>query len=90
MDKKEYSSIRLEIPESVREKMERLLILDDDIQQVLCAAQAAGGGLYNRKKDIYIYHLQQRQLTFWVEYRPTSDGYYIENVYYHRLAIMES
>lgn len=89
-EEKEYDSLRLIISPEVRKKMDRQLILEENLKQVLFAVIKSGQVLQNPAKDSCIAHLRQGYVTFWTEYRPQSDGsYVIENAYYHRLTIAE-
>ena len=89
-EEKDYANLKLEIPTGVREKMDRQLILNENLQQAIASALQSGQVLYREQSETYITHLREGFVTFWVEYKPLGESrYLIQNAYYHRLAIAE-
>ncbi len=87
MEKREYEKICLLLSEEVQKKMDDLLILAEDVQKVIAAAEKSRRRL--RRGDGFLAHLQIGIITYWVEYVPEGDGYRVRNVYCHRLQIQE-
>lgn len=86
---KPWDELRLDISPEVVEKMNRSLIVDDDVKRVIYEAERSKTGIYNESRDIYIAHRKIGNVTFWVHYHPTEDGWDVRNAYCHRLSIVE-
>jgi len=84
-----YETIRLKIPDAVQQLMEERLILVEDLQQVIEAAERTGYKLLKRDEDHFIAHHKPSSVTYWVEYSPSGDGFVIHNAYSHRMEIAE-
>lgn len=64
-------------------------ILDQDIKQVISAAEATGEKLYQPDGGRYLAKLQTANATFYVEYSPAPDGYQIHTAYFHKSEIIK-
>jgi hypothetical protein len=85
-----YMDIALHISDEVQRKMEKKLILIDDVKRVIYYAQSTGSRMRNTQKDCYIAYLQEGIITFWAEYRILNSGAYeLVNVYSHRVKLGE-
>ena len=84
-----YESIRLKISDEMQKRMEERLILVEDLQQVIDAAERTGYKLLNRNTDRFIAHYKPASVTYWVEYSPSGDEFVIHNAYSHRMEIAE-
>lgn len=84
-----YENIQLNISKQIEEKMNKSLILADDIRQVIYYAETSGNRLYNEKSNTYIAHLRPQIITYWVEYMPEGSIYRVVNAYCHRMQIAE-
>ena len=84
-----YETIRLKIPDAVQQLMEQRLILVEDLQRVIDAAEKTGYKLLKRDDDHFIAHYKPSSVTYWVEYSPSGDEFIIHNAYNHRMEIVE-
>lgn len=84
---KTLDGIAITITDSLRGKMERELVLKEDLATVIDHANKTGRWIETAGKRIA--HLQIGCITYWVEYRPYGEGYEIINAYTHRIQIEE-
>jgi len=84
-----YETIRLKISDAVQQLLEERLILVEDLQQVIDAAERTGYKLLNRDNDHFIAHYKPASVTYWVEYSPSGDEFVVHNAYSHRMEIAE-
>lgn len=89
IDRQHYERIRLSIPTELQEKMDRELILLDDLKAVIDYAEKTGNRLFNNKSKHFIGYLQKGIITYWVEYLPRADSYEVINLYSHKIQIGE-
>lgn len=90
IDKKtENRKMNLFIDDSLMDKMNRALILEEDAQDVIESCEKNNYKLLNKNTGNYIGHLQRRFMTYWVEYRKEEDGFRLINIYCHRMKIQE-
>ncbi|NLD51205.1 MAG: NAD(P)-binding protein [Clostridiaceae bacterium] len=86
-----HSSIKLSVSPELKEKMNRELIHEENIQKVIYSAEKSGNRVFNTSNHVYTAHSVQGKLTFWVQYTHESDDIYnIQSVYYHRIIIEEN
>lgn len=83
-----WDSLRLEIPAELREKMERTLVSDRDLQETVWNAET-GGDKLEGEDGWYLASLVKSVITYWVQYRPTPGGdersFQVSAVYSHRM-----
>lgn len=82
-------NIRLDLTEEIRWLMEERMILEEDIRQVLTAADQTGKRIWNSETERYTAYHKPGSVTYWVEYSILENGYRIHNTYSHRLEIGE-
>ncbi|HHU32941.1 MAG TPA: hypothetical protein GXZ50_09840 [Clostridia bacterium] len=85
----EYEDLELKLSDELKEKIQRDLILPEDIKKVIYHAEKAAKRIFDTKKKRFIAHYQNGFVTFWVEYYPKSDCYEVFNAYSHRIKIQE-
>lgn len=71
----------------VRDKVNRLRILDEDIRVVIDNAEATGRRTFDPETGHYRAYKEIGYITCWAEYAPAEGGYEIFNVYTHRMKI---
>jgi Fe-S oxidoreductase len=86
---KSYEEIKLIVPPEILEKIERELILLEEIQQVIYYAENTGNKILQSENNRFIAHLQLGIITYWVEFLPHNGAYKVFNVYSHRMHIIE-
>lgn len=78
---------RLDISETLLEKLDQEYLLVEDIRQVIAAAEASGNYFIRAEDSVRIAHGPAGRTTLWVEYQPQGDGYLLLNAYSHRMQI---
>ena len=86
-DRAAYESIKLIMPDDVRERMDQRLILVEDIQRVIEYAERTGRRLLNRSTGHYTAYFKPTAVTYWVEYSVTEAGFVVHNAYSHRMKV---
>ena len=73
------------------DKLNELLILEDNIRKTLLYGKNSGHIIYDSKDGSFVCHLQQGFQTYYVQFIINDDGSYtVINAYKHRMKIMES
>ena len=75
------------ISDDVRVDMERKLILDDEVREVVAHAETSGQKLKDRKSGHMIATLRTGPVSTWVEYELTDEGALIHRAYGHRMDV---
>ncbi|MFM8319571.1 MAG: pyridine nucleotide-disulfide oxidoreductase/dicluster-binding protein [Chloroflexota bacterium] len=81
--------IRLEISPELRETLEKRLVLEEDIRQVIDLAEQTGARLLNKKTGHSLASHKLGSVTYWVEYSPEGQAFRVHNAYSHRMEIGE-
>ncbi len=86
------SRYALMIPDEIREKINKQKVLEEDICQVICHAEATGRRTFSPETGHYKAYQEIGHITCWVEYSPANadggkEAYEIHNVYTHRMRI---
>ncbi len=91
LDEKENpKKIKLVISDELVEKMDALLIHEENLSACILYAEENGSKIFNNERKSYTAHLLQGIITFWVEYQKNSDGSFsVLNAYKHRMSIIE-
>jgi Fe-S oxidoreductase len=84
-----FDDIKLIISDQMMDKLNRKLIHEDNIKQLIYNARESGKYLYCEEDDTYTAHQQQGKVTFWAQYKPVEGGFLLLNAYLHRLQIEE-
>jgi glutamate synthase (NADPH/NADH) small chain len=83
-----YESIRLVLPESVKQMVEERLILVEDMQKVLEHAECTGKHMINGVNGHFLAYFKPTSVTYWVEYNQQADGsFLVHKAYSHRMDI---
>ena len=77
------------ISTELTEQMNRELILQEEVRQVIEEAQGSGIGAYDPEKDIYYGHKTFGYITLWVGYRIEEEQIRAVSVYSHRVTVKE-
>lgn len=85
----DYRSIKLFYSEETRKRLEDRLILNEDIQQVIEAAERTGRKFVNPDNQHNLAHFRPARVTYWVEYRAEGEGFRVHNAYSHRMEVLE-
>lgn len=82
--------MKILIPEELAGKMERELILPDQIEDIIREAEASGTKLYDERSKTFIAHSKFGSVTVWAVYSYNCEGsILVRNVYMHRMQIRE-
>jgi hypothetical protein len=77
----------LEIDEALREKMDRQLILTDDIAATVEFCESERSGVLDEETGVISGHRKIGAGTYWVQYKIEDDVCRLVNVYSHRMTI---
>lgn len=80
-----WEKLELEIPDELREKMERTLLSEDAVRRAVFDAE--NGGTRFEKQGMYIASTMEGVVTVWVHYQKNSGKYTVCRVYSHRMKI---
>lgn len=87
----EISSKKLKVSDLLKEKLNKELILETDLLEVIENCEKTGNKLFDRGKGTFIGHMQIGNMTYWVEYLVnTPDEYELVNGYCHRMKIEQA
>lgn len=67
--------------------MDERMILKSDVAQVLTALRETDEAILDEETGISITRARVGNVTFWVKYRETDDGYLVVGAYSHRMGI---
>jgi len=84
-----YEKIKLVFADAVQARLDRRLILVEDIQQVIAFAESTGKKLLNRESGHFVAYHKPTSVTYWVEYSSDGDTFVVHNAYSHRMEIVE-
>ncbi|ATW24802.1 pyridine nucleotide-disulfide oxidoreductase/dicluster-binding protein [Candidatus Formimonas warabiya] len=84
------NNINLHIAPQLKEKLNREMILETDLEAVIAYCESSGRKVFNPESGHFTGHLRIGHLTYWVEYRPTDHGFELINGYSHRMSIEEA
>ena len=84
-----WDSLAITVTDAARANMEDKLITDSDVRETIFAAQN-NKDYFEDTVGLRTACLQKSVLTYWVDYRETTDGEFIvEGAYCHRMHIGE-
>jgi Fe-S oxidoreductase len=76
------------VEDGLREKMDRALILEDDLLAVIAYARAEDCELLDEETGVLTAHRRIGAVTYWVQYKDEDGAIRLINAYSHRLAIV--
>jgi hypothetical protein len=85
----EAQSMKLEIAEGLRNAMEAIHILEEDVRRVIDHAEKTGEKLYQTESDHFLSKLRVNEVYFYAEYSPIEGGFRLHETYSHRFLIGE-
>lgn len=80
--------MKITIPTEVKEKMDRQLLLEEDVCEIVASAQA--GNTFVKMDNKQVAHKRIGYVTIWVEYHTDAETPVVDNVYSHRIVIKEA
>lgn len=89
LDTQRFRHVKLYISDEVRELMEKRMILEEDLREVIDWAEKNQARLVHKDTGHFLAHYRPNKVTYWVEYSPHEDGYMIYNTYCHRMEVLE-
>ncbi|MGI6361426.1 MAG: pyridine nucleotide-disulfide oxidoreductase/dicluster-binding protein [Bacillota bacterium] len=81
------NDIKLTISPELTKKLNKLLIIEDDLINVIKHCEATGNKILEENTGNIIGHLRQGIITYWVIYKKNGDQYEVVNAYSHRMQI---
>lgn len=86
-EKPKEREIKLQISPEIREKMNRLKVLEEDVTDVIAYSVKTKRRTFNPETETYKCYREIGHITCWVEYRLRDGVYQVINVYIHRMKI---
>ena len=80
--------MKLIISREVSELLERRMILEEDLRQVLRRAERTSEKIRDPKTGHFIARRRPVSVTYWVEYSCGDTGFIIHNAYSHRMEVV--
>ena len=78
------------VSEELIRKMDRELILREQVNDIICQAEETSNKLYDEEDNTFIAHQKMGAVTIWVAYSYAEDQkIMVDNVYCHRMEIRE-
>lgn len=88
-DLKTDYGLKVIISDSVQNKMEERLILQEDLEKALFNAQKNKQRFRNPENSHYLTRMKISNVTYWVEYEEKDDELIVHSVYSHRMEVVE-
>jgi Fe-S oxidoreductase len=88
-EKEAPQRVKLYITPELSRRLDKELILEDDLRQTIAACERSGKKLIDTRSGRMVGHLVLGPVTYWVEYEPFEDGWRVWNAYSHRLIVQE-
>jgi hypothetical protein len=82
-------SFRLDVPEHVRELLDKRTIRLEDVRLVIMHGESTGEKIMNGENRHFISHLAIGSIICWAEYSAMDCGYALHNAYFHRIRVRE-
>lgn len=88
MGETQTATVPLHFAEAVAARIDRRLILEEDIREVIGYVERTGNCFRHPNTGHFLAYYKPANVTYWVEYSPAEDGYTIHNAYSHRMEIV--
>lgn len=85
---KDVIKMKLTYDKNLAELLEKRLILEDSIRQVIEEALETGCYIKEAKSGLHIAHKKIGNVTYWVYFAPEDDGWRVRRAYSHRMEII--
>jgi hypothetical protein len=85
----EAQAMKIEITEGLRNAMEAIHILEDDMRRVIDNAEKTGQKLYENGSNRFLAKLRINEVYFYAEYSPIEGGFRLHEAYSHRFLLQE-
>lgn len=79
--------LKIILADGVMEKLDKNLILEDDLRATILHCEETGEKLLNMDTGCFTGHRRLGTVTYWVEYRPAGTAFEVLNSYSHRMQV---
>ena len=86
-DSGEDTGMEILISEELIRRMDRELILREQVNEIICEAEETGCKVYDEDDNVFISHKRFGAVTIWTVYSRSGDTVTVENVYLHRMTV---
>ena len=86
--KPEKSKCSLIISPELREKINKMKVLEEEICEVIQFGETGQRRTFDPQKNTFLCYRELGYITYWVEYRPVGEQFEVVNVYTHRMKIV--
>jgi NADPH-dependent glutamate synthase beta subunit-like oxidoreductase len=88
LSKPRVPSVTLDIPDAILRKMNDLLLLNEDAEDIVALSELTGAKLINIDGGRFVAYGKSLSVTIWVEYEMCSEARAVlHNIYSHRMSI---
>jgi hypothetical protein len=86
-----WGGVKLIIEKGLAEMIDRKLISEDDMKEVIWLAESSGDKFADEADGSFIACLTRKVLTYWVQYKPLeNEAFEIKGAYYHRMSFIKA
>jgi NADPH-dependent glutamate synthase beta subunit-like oxidoreductase len=83
----EERKLKVSISPDVLGRLEKRMILADDVRKVIAHAEASGQKIWNPQTGLFIASFRPAAVTYWVEYTIQQEEFVVHNAYSHRMEV---
>lgn len=81
-----WDGVQLEIPDNLREDLDRRLIVEDDLKEAIWLAETSGEKFVDEASGVFQCSMVKPALTYWVQYKPAGiHTFEVTSAYSHRM-----
>ena len=81
------AAVQADYTERAMEEMEERMILKSDVETALLAYRESGAAVYDQEHGWLVTCCRQGNVTFWVKFQETENGYLVHGAYSHRMTV---
>ncbi|HVN20739.1 MAG TPA: heterodisulfide reductase-related iron-sulfur binding cluster [Dongiaceae bacterium] len=79
--------LKLDISPEILARLEKRMILLEDVRKVIAHAEATGQKLWNPQTHRFLASYRPAAVTYWVEYTIQQENFVVHNAYSHRMEV---
>ncbi len=81
-----WDGVKLQIPDDLRDELDRRLIVEDDLKEAIWQAETSGEKFVDETDGLFQCSMVKPALTYWVQYKPAGvNTYEVTSAYSHRM-----
>jgi Fe-S oxidoreductase len=81
-----WNGVNLNIPDDLRDDLDRRLIVEDDLKEAIWLAETSGEKFVDEAEGLFQCSMVKPALTYWVQYKPAGENTFeVTSAYSHRM-----